>query len=89
VLSGNGNTGNKRALAGRGCVTRAGNLSARKGDKMSHFDWPYLWLDCEGNLRFEDGSDLLYAEDGSVPTFESTQQAEDYLREHDIRGSVR
>ena len=57
---------------------------------MNHsMDWPYLRLTPDGRLRFEDGDDLFYAVDGSVPTFDSVTEAEQYLEEHDIRGSVR
>jgi hypothetical protein len=47
-------------------------------------DWTYFTLDAQGNLRDEDG-DLA----GNFPKFASVLEAESYLEENDIRGSVR
>ena len=56
---------------------------------VMRMDWPVFRLDSEGQLRDVDGDDLLYDRRGFIPTFESIQEAEDYLQSNDIRGSVR
>jgi hypothetical protein len=53
------------------------------------FDWPYWTLTENGLLQTDDG-DFLVAENGQTPLcFSSTEQAEKYLVDNDIRGNVR
>jgi hypothetical protein len=56
---------------------------------LHRMDWPYFTLQEDGRLQTEDG-DYLVAEDGKTPIFFGTREdAEQYLVEFDIRGTVR
>jgi hypothetical protein len=47
-------------------------------------DWPYLTLNDKGQLVEDDGTIA-----GDFPIFASRDQAEQYLIDNDIRGTVR
>ena len=52
-------------------------------------DWTYFTLQADGRLRTDD-KDYLVGMDGKTPTvFSSREDAEQYLVDFDIRGSVR
>ena len=52
-------------------------------------DWPYFTYQPDGSLRTDDG-DYLVGEDGKTKLFfYDVEQAEVYLIDNDIRGTVR
>lgn len=55
---------------------------------FGRMDWTYFRLDKDGYLRDEDGDDILTRLNGFKPKFKTTQEAEQYLEDEDIRGSV-
>ena len=56
---------------------------------IAQIDWPYFTLQEDGRLRIDDG-DYLVGLDGKTPTiFAFREDAEQYLIEFNIRGTVR
>lgn len=56
---------------------------------IANIDWPYFTFEPDGRLRTDVG-DYLVGLDGKTPTiFASALDAEQYLIDFDVRGSVR
>lgn len=58
-------------------------------ENLFKMDWPYFTFELDGSLRTDDG-DYLVALDGKTPiTFACVLDAQRYLEDFDIRGTIR
>ena len=63
-------------------VTKVG--MKKKSGEFGTFDWPYLYLDKNGELLDENGDKLF----NNIPKFNSMEEAEQWLEDNDERGTV-